>query len=79
MIGKWLSPFRAYFAPRAVVLMYHRVATLRSDVWEISVSPAHFEQHLAFLKKRGNVIPLPELAERVAEKKTQEAEHRNNV
>ncbi|CAN5879238.1 polysaccharide deacetylase family protein [soil metagenome] len=49
--------------------MYHRVANLESDIWEISVSPANFEQHIALLKKKGNVIPLRELAERVAEKK----------
>ena len=26
--------------------MYHRVATLKSDVWDIAVSPENFEMHL---------------------------------
>lgn len=38
--------------------MYHRVAIPQSDVWELSVSPQNFEQHLQFLKASGNVISL---------------------
>lgn len=44
--------------------MYHRVAEPESDVWEVAVSPAHFEQQLQVLKEDYNVIPVKELVER---------------
>ncbi|GGK56517.1 hypothetical protein GCM10011405_00810 [Rufibacter glacialis] len=49
---------------KAVVLMYHRIAEPKSNVWDIAVSPAHFEAHLRLLKKLGTVVPLRELAEK---------------
>lgn len=55
-------------APQAIVLMYHRVAEPESDVWDIAVSPANFEQQLQVLRKLGNVIPLKELVERIYSK-----------
>jgi len=48
--------------------MYHRIAEPESDVWEISVSPARFEDHLQVLKKMGNVVPLEQLADAVSAK-----------
>lgn len=50
---------------KALVLMYHRVATLKSDVWDLAVSPENFEQQLQLLKESKNVIPLKELIERI--------------
>lgn len=35
---------------RPLVLMYHRVNTLRPDPWNTSVSPAHFEEHLQVIR-----------------------------
>ena len=52
---------RNYFRPKALVLMYHRVAVPEYDSWEIAVSPANFEQHLQVLKRFGNVISTNEL------------------
>ncbi len=49
--------------------MYHRIAAPSSDIWEIAVSPANFEQQLAFLKKKYQVISLQEMADSVANKK----------
>ncbi len=45
--------------------MYHRIAEPPSDVWEISVSPENFEQHLQVLKSTAKVISLGELAGRI--------------
>lgn len=44
-----------------MVLMYHRVATPASDVWDIAVAPDRFEQHLQVLRKHYKVIPLQQL------------------
>lgn len=46
-------------APRALVLMYHRVAQVTADPWDLAVTKENFGQHLASLKS--NVIPLSEL------------------
>ncbi|MFL6195571.1 MAG: polysaccharide deacetylase family protein [Thermoanaerobaculia bacterium] len=47
--------------PRAVVLLYHRVAEAASDPHGLAVSPAAFESHLDLLRRRFHVMPLPEL------------------
>jgi peptidoglycan/xylan/chitin deacetylase (PgdA/CDA1 family) len=49
--------------------MYHRVAELESDIWDLAVSPTRFEQQLRVLKKTANVISTEELIERL-EKRT---------
>ncbi|WP_162053295.1 polysaccharide deacetylase family protein [Pontibacter pamirensis] len=54
-----------YIAPRALVLMYHRVAEPESDVWEVAVSPDNFEQQLQVLKQSYHVVPLKEMVERL--------------
>ncbi len=41
--------------------MYHHIANLPSDVWDIAVSPENFEQQLSSLKQRGNVISLDDM------------------
>ncbi|MFD3000908.1 polysaccharide deacetylase family protein [Pontibacter toksunensis] len=56
--------FHKYVAPKALVLMYHRVAEPESDVWEVAVSPDHFEQQLRVLKEEYKVVPVRELVER---------------
>ncbi|MFC7671338.1 polysaccharide deacetylase family protein [Hymenobacter humi] len=45
--------------------MYHRVAELKTDAWDLAVSPANFECHLKILRKTGQVIPVEELVERL--------------
>ncbi|NDK54533.1 polysaccharide deacetylase family protein [Pontibacter fetidus] len=56
-----LHRIRNIFAPRALVLLYHRVAAPVSDVWNCAVTPENFEQHLQLLKKNWQVVPLQTL------------------
>ena len=65
MLRAALRRLRAYATPRALVLMYHRVAEPESDVWNLAVSPANFEQHLHLLKQTGFVISTDELVSRL--------------
>ena len=48
--------------------MYHRVAELETDPWEIAVHPKNFEQQLQFLKNRFHVITVSELVQHVKNK-----------
>ena len=45
-----------------LVLLYHRIAEPSVDPWRLSVSPAHFAEHLAVIKRAGRAMPLRELA-----------------
>lgn len=47
---------------KGVVLMYHRIAELSSDTWELAVSPTNFEEQLQVLK-RYHVISLDTIEE----------------
>lgn len=53
---------KAALRPKALVLMYHRIADPDSDVWEIAVRPEHFEEQLQVLQKSGKVVSLRSLA-----------------
>jgi peptidoglycan/xylan/chitin deacetylase (PgdA/CDA1 family) len=44
-----------------VVLLYHRVTELASDPWALSVTPRHFDEQLAVLKRRAVPMPLADL------------------
>lgn len=61
--------FKNGSAQKALVLMYHRVAEPTADIWDITVSPLNFEQHLKVLQKDFHVVPLSELVERVKQKR----------
>jgi peptidoglycan/xylan/chitin deacetylase (PgdA/CDA1 family) len=60
MAARWAA---RRFAPRAFILMYHRVAEPESDPWELSVSPRHFAAHLEILKKYAHPMGLLELVD----------------
>ena len=47
---------------RVAVLMYHRVADLETDPWELAVSPANFEAQIAYLNRKYKVLSVEELA-----------------
>ena len=48
--------------PRAVILMYHRIADTLTDPWQLSVNPENFESHLKVLQEY-EVKPLGEIVE----------------
>lgn len=52
---------------RAVILTYHRIGETTWDPFLLSVTPLRFEAHLEYLQRNCTVIPLVELAARVAE------------
>ena len=43
----WLPNCR----PRDIVLLYHRIARVVPDPWELCVTPEHFVEHLEVLRK----------------------------
>lgn len=51
--------------------MYHRVAELPSDIWQVAVTPANFEQHVRWLTTHAQVLPLAELVEQLKNKRLQ--------
>jgi len=58
-----LRTVRMAFRSRAVILLYHRVAAPRIDPLLLSVSPGHFEEHLAVIQKDYTPLSLADLAE----------------
>jgi peptidoglycan/xylan/chitin deacetylase (PgdA/CDA1 family) len=44
--------------PRAVILLYHRLAITPSDPWRLGVEPARFEEQLDVLRSRFRPLPL---------------------
>jgi peptidoglycan/xylan/chitin deacetylase (PgdA/CDA1 family) len=46
---------------RALILLYHRVASLRSDPWSLAVTPRRFEEHLEVLRREAHPIRLERL------------------
>ena len=54
---------------KVIVLMYHRIASLQTDPWQLAVNTQNFEQQLRVLKKRYQVIPVNELMDNLSGKK----------
>jgi peptidoglycan/xylan/chitin deacetylase (PgdA/CDA1 family) len=50
------------FFPRALILLYHRVAEPPTDPFELAVTPRNFEEHLEVLRNRARPISLERLA-----------------
>ena len=50
---------------RAVILLYHRIANVRSDPWTLAVTPEHFDEQLKVLREWGNVVSLTNLRSRL--------------
>jgi peptidoglycan/xylan/chitin deacetylase (PgdA/CDA1 family) len=44
-----------------LVLMYHRVARVEADPWELCVRPEHFESQIQLLREHADVVPLVNL------------------
>ncbi len=63
-IGRLQRLFRRtgrLFAPQTVILLYHRVASSSLDPQLLCVTPEHFGEHLAVLKKYGHPMALRSL------------------
>ena len=43
------------------ILLYHRVADVSDDPWQLAVTPEHFEEHLVVLANEVEVVRLPEM------------------
>ena len=61
LLKRWIREARRRRAAKAVVLMYHRVATATSDPWDLCVSPGRFEAQLRLLAREYRVVPLAQL------------------
>jgi peptidoglycan/xylan/chitin deacetylase (PgdA/CDA1 family) len=48
---------------RALILLYHRVADLRSDPWSLGVTPSHFAEHLEVLQRYAYPMELRQLSQ----------------
>ncbi len=59
---------RRSFAPRALILVYHRVANLASDPLLLAVGTRHFEEQLVMLKGSFDIISTAELVMRIRTK-----------
>jgi peptidoglycan/xylan/chitin deacetylase (PgdA/CDA1 family) len=57
--------FRRLRGPKRApaILMYHRVAALQQDPWDLAVSPDTFEQQLAYLKGNHTTMELDKLVQ----------------
>jgi peptidoglycan/xylan/chitin deacetylase (PgdA/CDA1 family) len=69
LIGSLVQRLKNSFSNKAIVLVYHRVADLESDVWRLAVDRHNFEQHLAVLKNNWQVLSLPELIDDLQQNK----------
>jgi peptidoglycan/xylan/chitin deacetylase (PgdA/CDA1 family) len=46
---------------KVIVLMYHRIANLKTDPWQLAVTAENFEQQLQVLKKHYHIVSCKEL------------------
>jgi peptidoglycan/xylan/chitin deacetylase (PgdA/CDA1 family) len=51
--------------PHGLILSYHRIAAPSWDPWAVCVSPKRFEQQLAVLSRRADLVPLSALGSRL--------------
>jgi peptidoglycan/xylan/chitin deacetylase (PgdA/CDA1 family) len=48
-----------------LVLMYHRVARVEADPWELCVRPEHFESQIGMLREHADLVPLVKLRDQL--------------
>jgi peptidoglycan/xylan/chitin deacetylase (PgdA/CDA1 family) len=69
MLVRLLKKVKKVFRHQVIVLMYHRIADLETDPWQLAVSPENFEQQLQVLKRHFKVISLQQLYQQLSDKK----------
>jgi peptidoglycan/xylan/chitin deacetylase (PgdA/CDA1 family) len=65
-LRRTLGRTRARLSPPALVLMYHRVAVVAQDPWQLAVTPSHFAEHLEVLRRYGRPLALRDLTRMLA-------------
>ena len=63
-----MHTIRHLFEHRGMVLMYHRIADVVMDPWDLTVSPENFEQQIQLLTKNYKVISILELINHLQQK-----------
>lgn len=66
-VGQAIWSARTAFSNRAAILLYHRVAKVSADPWQLCVTPEHFADHIACLKRSHRVLSLTELVRRLTQ------------
>jgi peptidoglycan/xylan/chitin deacetylase (PgdA/CDA1 family) len=61
-LGNVRKAIRRRFTRRAIILMYHRVASGVADPWRLCVSAQNFEQHMDVLRRFYQPVRLSQLA-----------------
>ncbi|MDQ3535826.1 MAG: polysaccharide deacetylase family protein [Bacteroidota bacterium] len=65
LFSKARKKVKESFESRGVILMYHRVADVSSDPWQLAVSPKNFEEHMQVLQKYSSCMKLQEMGKRI--------------
>ena len=50
---------------RPAILMYHRVAILHRDIWDLAVSPENFDEQVAYIRKHRSPMSMDDLVQRL--------------
>ena len=62
-VGGAIWRARDLVAPKAIILLYHRIADTEIDPHQLCVSPRHFAEQLSVLAQRYTLLSLPQCAE----------------
>jgi len=63
----WLIKTRRKTTNNALILMYHRVAELRYDPWNLAVTPACFRDQIKNLKTNHTIVCLSDLQQAMSD------------
>ena len=60
-IKKVLQTLKKRLTASSLILMYHRVAEVKTDSWSLCVTPQHFSEHLEVIQKHARTLQLDQL------------------
>lgn len=66
---KLIKKLRNSLTSTGYIVLYHRVAGVKSDPHQLSVSPENFREQIKFLKENFRIVPLVQLVQAVRGKK----------